>query len=115
MSQFTKRIVLFGCLIAIGMFIGMQLATSGIENIYGPGIHESAVQMEPQAPIKKTDIAERKEQAKQVEQVNVPQTIRPVESNPPVDQLADKTAGLLQQLSQKGIRFVVSLFSSVTE
>ncbi|MGF7046069.1 hypothetical protein J2T13_000531 [Paenibacillus sp. DS2015] len=39
----------------------------------------------------------------------------PDTSKPTVDVLADKTANLLQQASQKSIRFVVSLFSSATE
>jgi hypothetical protein len=44
------------------------------------------------------------------EQILVPQ-----EQKPTVDVLADKTAGLLQEASQKGIRWVVSLFASTDE
>ncbi|WP_405173303.1 hypothetical protein [Paenibacillus sp. FSL H8-0260] len=40
------------------------------------------------------------------------QILIPEEQKPTVDVLADKTAGLLQQASQKGIRWVVSLFAS---
>lgn len=40
------------------------------------------------------------------------QLLIPEEQKPTVDQLADKTAGLLQQASQKSIRWVVSLFDS---
>jgi hypothetical protein len=43
------------------------------------------------------------------------QILIPEEQNRGVDVLADKTAGLLQQASQKSIRWVVSLFDSVEE
>ena len=43
------------------------------------------------------------------------QILIPEEQKPTVDVIADKTAGLLQQASQKGIRWVVSLFDSVEE
>ncbi|AJS57661.1 hypothetical protein [Paenibacillus sp. IHBB 10380] len=43
------------------------------------------------------------------------QILIPEASKPTVDVLADKTANLLQQASEKSIRFVVSLFSSATE
>ncbi|CQR57629.1 hypothetical protein [Paenibacillus riograndensis] len=40
------------------------------------------------------------------------QILIPEEQKPTVDKLADKTAGLLQEASQKSIRWVVSLFDS---
>ncbi|MNI75603.1 hypothetical protein D3C73_1317720 [compost metagenome] len=40
------------------------------------------------------------------------QILIPQDQEPTIDVLADKTAGLLQQASQKGIRWVVSLFDS---
>jgi hypothetical protein len=43
------------------------------------------------------------------------QILIPEEQKPTVDVIADKTAGLLQQASQKGIRWVVSLFDSAEE
>ncbi|KHL91706.1 hypothetical protein QW71_33230 [Paenibacillus sp. IHB B 3415] len=43
------------------------------------------------------------------------QILIPGEQKPTVDVLADKTAGLLQQASQKSIRWVVSLFDSSEE
>jgi hypothetical protein len=43
------------------------------------------------------------------------QILIPEEQKPTVDVIADKTAGLLQQASQKGIRWVVSLFDSTEE
>lgn len=43
------------------------------------------------------------------------QILIPEEGNRTVDVLADKTAGLLQQASQKSIRWVVSLFDSTEE
>ncbi|OKP97249.1 hypothetical protein [Paenibacillus sp. P46E] len=43
------------------------------------------------------------------------QILIPDEQKPTVDKLADKTAGLLQEASQKSIRWVVSLFDSAKE
>ncbi|KWX76931.1 hypothetical protein [Paenibacillus jilunlii] len=43
------------------------------------------------------------------------QILIPDEQKPTVDKLADKTAGLLQEASQKSIRWVVSLFDSAAE
>ncbi|WP_379161072.1 hypothetical protein [Paenibacillus sp. sgz5001063] len=43
------------------------------------------------------------------------QILIPEEQKPTVDKLADKTAGLLQEASQKSIRWVVSLFDSAEE
>ncbi|KUP23830.1 hypothetical protein [Paenibacillus sp. DMB5] len=40
------------------------------------------------------------------------QILIPEEQQPGIDVLADKTAGLLQQASQKSIRWIVSLFDS---
>jgi len=40
------------------------------------------------------------------------QILVPEGQKPPVDTLADKTAGLLQRVSQKSIRWVVSLFDA---
>ncbi len=39
----------------------------------------------------------------------------PERAKPPADVLADKTAGLLQQLSDQSIRWVVSMFGSITD
>ncbi|KAI7250920.1 hypothetical protein KC345_g11615 [Hortaea werneckii] len=47
--------------------------------------------------------------------VSPEQILIPEVQKPTVDVLADKTAGLLQQASQKGIRWVVSLFDSSEE
>ncbi|WP_150266456.1 hypothetical protein [Paenibacillus tepidiphilus] len=43
------------------------------------------------------------------------QILIPDSQKPTVDVLADKTAGLLQQVSQKGIRWVVSFFDSAED
>ncbi|WP_151735929.1 hypothetical protein [Paenibacillus tengchongensis] len=43
------------------------------------------------------------------------QILIPDDRKPTVDRLADKTAGLLQHASQKGIRWVVSLFASAED
>lgn len=39
----------------------------------------------------------------------------PDRPKPPADVLADKTAGLLQELSDQGIRWVVTMFGSIIE
>ncbi|UQZ32970.1 hypothetical protein C2I18_04975 [Paenibacillus sp. PK3_47] len=55
------------------------------------------------------------EEAEDYSTLTPEQILIPEEEGRAVDVLADKTAGLLQQASQKGIRWVVSLFDSAEE
>lgn len=68
------------------------------------------------APLPQNNIAPNTEPPQQVAQDYTTQSpeqiLIPDEQKPTVDVIADKTAGLLQQASQKGIRWVVSLFDS---
>lgn len=68
------------------------------------------------APLPQNNITSNTEPPQQVAQNYTTQSpeqiLIPDEQKPTVDVIADKTAGLLQQASQKGIRWVVSLFDS---
>jgi hypothetical protein len=111
----------------IGVLIGMQLAgsghsqNSGGKTVYADQQAVTASSNQPPAPRKSSNhFKVEQEQPKQVaapdtrsqtpEQILSPQTGKPT-----VDVFADKTAGLLQDLSQKGIQLVVSLFDSITK
>lgn len=71
---------------------------------------EQSLAMQPQVPIKQT-IAE----ASLTEEKAVPLVPATKSKQASVDVMADKTAGLLQKLSKKGIHLVVSMFEGVTE
>lgn len=127
MSKWVKRIWMVGIWAGIGVLIGMQLAGSG----GSPDSGKKAVYTEQRAvpayanqvPTPRKSSNHFKVQEEQPDQVEVQdsrmqtpeQILAPNTGKPSVDVLADKTAGLLQNLSQKGIRLVVSLFDSITE
>ncbi|GIO34135.1 MULTISPECIES: hypothetical protein [Paenibacillus] len=127
MSKWTKRIWMVGVWAGIGVLIGMQLASSGgsqPDTGTSPAYASSqaAAAGKGQAPAPKSSNRFKVEE-KEPEQVEVKgtrnltpeQILSPETGKPTVDVLADKTAGLLQNLSQKGIRLVVSMFDSITE
>ncbi|MCM3784508.1 hypothetical protein M3231_16110 [Neobacillus mesonae] len=123
MSTFGKRLLIFALLIIAGMLMGMQIA--------GTGFSLATDVQEENAPLVQTQVQQQGQQqiteASSTEQpVSMPEpnpqviTPRDVLITEPVkasavDVLAEKTAGLLQQVSQSGIRWVVSLFNGVTE
>ncbi|MEC0243071.1 hypothetical protein P4H66_24990 [Paenibacillus dokdonensis] len=129
MSKWTKRIWMVIIWVGVGALIGMQLAGSGSSKAdSGKKIAyadqqtaQAANTAQAQVPRKSSNHFKVEEQ--QPEQVEVqdwssqsPEQILSTNTNKPtVDVLADKTAGLLQDLSQKGIRLVVSLFDSITD
>lgn len=71
---------------------------------------EQSSTIQPQVPIKQT-VAE----ASLTEEKFVPLVPVAKSKQASVDVMADKTAGLLQKLSKKGIHLVVSMFEGVTE
>ncbi|MEC0369862.1 hypothetical protein [Paenibacillus chibensis] len=127
MSRWGKRIWMVGIWAGIGVLIGMQLAGSGGSPDTGktPAYADlSTVQTvgtkQTPAPRQSSNHFKVEEQPEQVEAQDLspktPEQILSTNANKPtVDVLADKTAGLLQDLSQKGIRMVVSLFDSITD
>lgn len=135
MASYRKKglgIVLWA---GLGILVGMQLASIGEHKLDTAGneaVHVQQTQVTaPEAPavnlydipvgegidrsmmdVSKEFSAETYEQwlEQSPEQILLPEAKKPA-----VDVLADKTSGLLQGLSQKGIDLVVSLFTSVTE
>ncbi|MCJ8011450.1 hypothetical protein MUG84_06775 [Paenibacillus sp. KQZ6P-2] len=126
MSKWTKRIWMVGIWAGIGVLIGMQLAGSAGSSL--PGKDPAYANQQTVKAANTTLVPSRnssnhfKVEEKQPEQVEAqdisPKTPEQIlstsTSKPTVDVLADKTAGLLQDLSQKGIQLVVSLFDSIT-
>ncbi|WP_028544899.1 hypothetical protein [Paenibacillus taiwanensis] len=141
---------LFGLLglLALGIWMGMELAQSGIERVYGPMSTTSqqtvqrtqelqpaqtpdtaltadgnVVQEESGTKTQRTD----EEVWTDEEQVEIRGTFvgaqesdvkhksisQPPAEDAPVNKLADKTAGVLQQLSEAGIQAIVGLFSGL--
>lgn len=133
MSKWTKKIWMLGIWAGIGVLVGMQLAGSGAaspgseqkqavtasvsngQKPASPSAQEQARQSSNKFKAGEKQDADQQVEVKNWSEKTPEQILVQNDSKPTVDVLADKTAGLLQQLSQKGIRLVVSLFSSVTE
>ncbi|MFC4778556.1 hypothetical protein ACFO9Q_17315 [Paenibacillus sp. GCM10023252] len=137
-----KWALLGGALVIIIMY-GIELTTTGIERVYGPLADNEAapvaiVQDEeaglipqkeesPQSELEQK-VEELEQELQRVKQLAAMEDTAPVQNGnehlpgiprevyePAVNKVADSTAGLLQSVSSGGIRFIVSLFDSVTE
>lgn len=133
MSRFAKQVVGMMVLLVVGVFIGMEVTSVSIERIYGPvDANRSSVPADPAWP-------ERPDQERLASRPAEPApekggeaaapdhptrewppeaALPPSSGLPPVEdaavnKLADQTAGLLQTLSQAGIRAVVGLFDGL--
>lgn len=142
MKGALKWVLLGGVLVFIVLY-GIEMSSSGIERIYGP-IEEkgnsSAIMSEDDrydlaaaeedSSIKESSglsteadrkIAELEKELKEVRKIaeqnarheRLPD-ISSDSGEPTVNKVADGTAGLLQSVSNSGIRFIASLFNSVT-
>lgn len=130
MSKWAKKVCVLGIWAGIGVLVGMQLASPDAP-APAPQAQTAAAavqagpqqQQQPSQPRQSSNRFKAADVQPQQEQVEVQdwhektpeQLLVDQGGTPTVDVLADKTAGLLQELSQKGIRLVVSLFSNVTE
>jgi len=141
MSRSGKKMWVIGIWAGLGILLGMQFANSNESTTSQPSMEiNSNSAQEVTLPLPQinpnpgvagsytitfqpipADTA--RSGTSEIEQVEVPdyagsspqEILIPGKSESSVDVLADKTANLLQKASQKSIRFVVSLFSSVTE
>lgn len=128
-------------MVAVGVMLGLNLASSGMERIQGPTALQNnppAWAVEQQVPAadqrSKTQIEVRYPQASNMnQQANQQQITKDgildgkhtapqgdyvalVPTNQPaVDKLASKTGGVLESVSHKGIEWVVSMFSSILD
>lgn len=118
MSRFGKKLLSVTVLMFIGILLGMQLAGSGFQ-------HNNPVKSVPVVATTETAPEENKPVPAEPVQTEVKKPFVPVQTpsqvlgadqhKAPVDVLAEKTAGLLQNLSNSGIKWVVSLFGGVDE
>ncbi|ASA23644.1 hypothetical protein [Paenibacillus donghaensis] len=91
-------------------------AQGGQKYVYVPMVVDPATGAYTAVPVQPPAAGELPQQeAGNYSTLTPEQLLVPEEQSPTVDVLADKTAGLLQQASQKGIRWVVSLFDSAAE
>ncbi|WP_145151005.1 MULTISPECIES: hypothetical protein [Paenibacillus] len=119
MSRFGKRLLSIAVLMLLGVLFGMQLAGSNFHMGNPSDGTSTAVTTEPTSPVTESvPTAPVQKEVKEPPFVPVQspsQVLGADQSKAPVDVLADKTAGLLQNLSHSGIKWVVSLFSGVAE
>ncbi|WP_339256494.1 hypothetical protein MKY85_21405 [Paenibacillus sp. FSL R5-0749] len=119
MSRFGKRLLSMAVLMLLGVLFGMQLAGGNFQTGNPSGDTSNVVTTEPTSPVTESvPAAPVQKEIKEPPFVPVQspsQVLGADQSKAPVDVLADKTAGLLQNLSHSGIKWVVSLFSGVAE
>lgn len=130
MSRMGKRFVALIIWTGIGILVGMQLGGAKAPvPADGTGAVQTVQQdhaQNPQGggwggtrknpPLSESAVLEQDARKILPEYEPTPSDILlPERSQPPADVLADKTAGLLQQLSDKSIRWVVSMFGSIAE
>ncbi|KOP64244.1 hypothetical protein AMS62_02510 [Bacillus sp. FJAT-18019] len=135
MSRLGKRFVALIIWTSIGILVGMQLGGSktpvpedgagriqsvqqghvqGPQGELNPGNGWGGKRQNP--PVIASAAQEQEIRKRWTEYEPSPRDILlPERSQPPADVLADKTAGLLQQLSDQSIRWVVSMFGSITD
>lgn len=136
MSRLGKRFVALIIWTGIGILIGMQLGGSeapmpgdgtrhiqsvqpgqvqGLQGEANPGNGWGGKLQSP-PPVVDPAVQEQEIRKRWAEYEPSPRDILlPERSQPPADVLADKTAGLLQQLSDQSIRWVVSMFGSIAD
>lgn len=140
MSRFGKKLVVIGLWAGIGILVGMQFGGSGETRTapVAPGWNGAVLQQTGQAaaaasgtvqsspayvyvPVAVDPVtgaytalpaAQPQQEVQDYSTLTPEQILIPEEQQPGIDVLADKTAGLLQQASQKSIRWIVSLFDS---
>ncbi|WP_458123480.1 hypothetical protein [Paenibacillus sp. Z3-2] len=119
MSRFGKRLLSIAVLMLLGVLFGMQLAGSNFHIGNPSGATPTAVTTERATSVTEsvqTAPVQKEVKEPPFEPVQSPSQVLGADQNKaPVDVLADKTAGLLQNLSHSGIKWVVSLFSGVAE
>lgn len=127
MSKDLVKLLLIGGAIAFAVMFGMELASSGIRDVYGPldqtgaGVAERATSPSP-SPSPVREDSENGRYGSEPDGISVDSTDGKVDAviprddhMPVIDQLANKTAEMLQHASKGGIHFVVDLFSKTTE
>ena len=134
MARDGIKLLLAGGLLLFAVMFGMELASSGISNVYGPiDPQQAGTSAEQQAVDAKrgTGAAEASADASRgagsdqgwygsepagisVSGSNDPRIPR-LDHKPVVDRIAGGTADLLQTVSKKGIHLIAKLFSKTTE
>ncbi|SEO17338.1 hypothetical protein [Paenibacillus sp. OK076] len=118
MSRFGKRLFSICVLMLLGVLFGMQLAGSSFNRGDSTG-NPAVVKTEPVSPaaesVQAAPVQQEVKEPPAVPVLSPSQVLGAEQSKAPVDVLADKTAGLLQNLSHNGMKWVVSLFSGVAE
>ncbi|MBB6729747.1 DUF3679 domain-containing protein [Cohnella zeiphila] len=131
MARDGIKLLLAGALLLFAVMFGMELASSGISNVYGPVDPSAATAAKQQADdIKKetgkaganADASGNADQGwygKEPDGISVSGADDPriprLDHKPVVDRIAGGTADLLQSVSKKGIQLISKLFSKTTE
>ncbi|WP_308638822.1 hypothetical protein [Paenibacillus silvisoli] len=155
MRSQSMKMALIGGAVALIILFGIDMASSGIERVYGP-VEGAVRSVDPAAKVNTTSLSgeevfdDQQERGGQLPENQIDQSQRrtvadaqhgrteedirkeyerklqeeldkrlaglpDLRSDATVNKVADGTAGMLQTMSAKGIRMVVSFFESVTD
>lgn len=119
MSRFGKKMLSVSVLMLLGVLLGMRLAGTGLQDDRPADRIPVVAKIEP-APAETKPASAEPAQTEVIKKPVVPvqtpsQVLGADQNKAAVDVLAEKTAGLLQNLSNSGIKWVVSLFGGVDE
>ncbi|CAH1220986.1 hypothetical protein PAECIP111893_04655 [Paenibacillus plantiphilus] len=135
MRRQSVKMAVVGGAIAIVVLFGIDMATSGVERINGPIDQQQALPVDPlpsedglgldperEGLIREAEQMIERLKAEQAQASAEEQSenerlpgMPDLSEQSTVNKLADGTAGFLQSLSSRSIRFVVSIFDSVTD
>ncbi len=123
MGKDLFRLILVGGAIVFAILFGMELASNGIGDVYGPMETPAGAGTHPEAGIRPdagtAPSAEEGRFGSEPPGISVGETddapIPRLDHTPVIDRLAGKTAEILQNASKDGIHFIVNLFSKTTE
>lgn len=118
MSRFGRRLMLWSIVACFAVLFGVDLATSGVENIHGP-LSETSVTVIDHALDETTPqhIAPAPPAAPPASADNLKPQLPPadVSGDSLVNRVADTTGNVLHGTAQKGVELIVSLFESILD
>ena len=122
MSRWATKTLVLCLLVTLGIFLGVDAATRGVETIHGPFYPGQAAEQAPPVPAEAAESEPEPEPEAPVseetggdEALAVLEGAKNLEQQSNLDRFADKTGKLLQFTAQHGIEWFVSVFDGLLD
>jgi hypothetical protein len=123
MSRWATKTLVLCLLVTLGIFLGVDVATRGVETIHGPFYpDQAAAEQVPQVPAEPAEEPPHPEpeapapkEARGGEALAALQGKQTLQRQSNLDRFADKTGKLLQFTAQHGIEWFVSVFDGLLD